>query len=229
MQELQRIYQYSFQCPERCRLRRILIIVKPGFHHLNIPVAEFLPYKIIHLLHGDSQLIFIHIFRNVFCQGIHLRKNPFIRPGQKLRVHFFRNLRFFQVHHNETRRIPYLVCKVSAGLYALHIKTHIISRRISGNQCKPQRICAIFIYDFQRVNAVAQRFAHFPPLRVADKPMNQHMVERRFPCLLQRRKYHADYPEEYDIISRHQHICREEIVQILRFFRPSQSRKRPQR
>ncbi len=40
---------------------------------------------------------------------------------------------------------------------------------------------------------------------------------------------HPDYPEENNVIARHQHIRRIEIFQILRHFRPAQRGERPQR
>ena len=58
--------------------------------------------------------------------------------------------------------------------------------------------------------------------------MDQHMMEGNLPRLLQRRKYHTDNPEEDNVVSRHQHICGEEILQIFRLIRPSQGREWPQ-
>ena len=54
-------------------------------------------------------------------------------------------------------------------------------------------------------------------------------MERCFPCVGISRKYHTDDPEENNIISGHQNVRRIEILHLLRLFRPSQCRKRPQR
>ena len=79
MKELQRVNQDGLKCPQSRRFCRVVVIPEPWFYHLDIPVAELLPDKIIHLLESDSQLISVHIFRHVFCQCIYFGQNPAIR------------------------------------------------------------------------------------------------------------------------------------------------------
>ena len=54
------------------------------------------------------------------------------------------------------------------------------------------------------------------------------MVERSLTGLLQCGKYHTDNPEEDDIISGYQNICRIEILKLRCLIRPSKCGERPQ-
>ena len=60
----------------------IRLTVQTRLHHLDVPVAELLPDKVVDLLNCDTQLIFIQILRYLFCQRIYLGENPLIRSGQ---------------------------------------------------------------------------------------------------------------------------------------------------
>ena len=70
--------QNRLQCPKCCCFCGILVIVQTRFYHLDVPVAEFFPDKIIHLLNGNTQFIFIHVLGYFFCQCIDLGEDPFI-------------------------------------------------------------------------------------------------------------------------------------------------------
>ena len=54
------------------------------------------------------------------------------------------------------------------------------------------------------------------------------MLERGLARLLQCGEYHADDPEEDDVVSCHQYICRIKILVLRCFLRPAKSRERPQ-
>ena len=71
MQQLQPVGENRPQGPEGRRLGFVLLLVETGLHHLNIPVTEFLPDKVIELLYGNPQLKLIHIGRYIPCQCIH--------------------------------------------------------------------------------------------------------------------------------------------------------------
>ena len=85
-----------------------------------------------------------------------------------------------------------------------------------------------FINNFQRIDTISKRFTHLTSQRVSDQSMDQYMVERAFSSLLITGEYHTDYPEENDVISGYQHICRIEIFQILRLIWPAQCGEWPQ-
>ena len=132
-----------------------------------------------------------------------------------------RKVRLFKVHHHEAGCIPHFIGKIPAGFHTLHVKTHIIARRISGDQSKSQRICPILADDFQRINSVAQGFAHLSSFVVSHESVDQHRVKRRFPCMLISGKHHSDNPEKDNVISGYQYVGRVEIIQFLRLFRPA--------
>ena len=66
MQHLQCIDQYIFQGPQSSALCLILVIPQTRFYHLDVPVAELLPDKVINLLQADAQLKLIQILGDVF-------------------------------------------------------------------------------------------------------------------------------------------------------------------
>ena len=178
MQKLQGIGKHGLQSPKSRCLCSILFVVKTRLHHFNIPVTEFLPDKVIDFLYCNSQLIFIQIFCNILCQCVDLGENPLVCTGKGGKVNLCRNLCFFQVHHNKSGRVPYLIGKVSACLYSFPVETHIISGRISGHQSQTQGISAVFVNNLKRVNTVSKGFTHLATLGISYQTMNEYMVER---------------------------------------------------
>ena len=138
-------------------------MIDPVFCQLYIPVAELVPYKVVYFLHRNPQLVFVHVLSHIFCKRIDSGQNPAV---SRLQQSVFRLLYLvlFHIHQNKTGRIPYFICKIPACFYPFIIETHIISRRISGYKRKPQRIRAVLVNDLQRINSVAQRFAHLASL-----------------------------------------------------------------
>ena len=164
---------------------------------------------------------------------VHLGEDPFISLRQLGKLYIVPAdtllTRLIHVHENETGCVPYLVGKIPARLYLLVGIAHIVARCVAGNQRETQCVSAVLVNDLQRVNTVAERFAHLASLLVADKSVNQNRVERYIAHVLQSGKYHADNPEENDVIAGYQNICRVEIIKLRRMIRPSQRGERPQR
>ena len=88
------------------------------------------------------------------------------------------------IHHDKTGSVPDLVGKVTAGLHALHIETHIVAGRVAGNQGETQGVCAILIDDLQRVDTISQRLTHLPSQGIPHQSVNQYMMERTLSGLL---------------------------------------------
>ena len=185
MKHFQRICKNGLQGPKCCCFCGILVIVKSWFYHFNIPVTELFPDEIINLLNCNTKLIFIQVLCYIFCQSVYLGQNPLISAGKGFQISLSRNLCFFQIHHNKSGCIPYLICKVSAGFHTFHVETHIISGSISGHQGKTQSICSILVNDFQRVDTISKGFTHFPSLGISHQTMNQYVMEWCFSDLLQ--------------------------------------------
>ena len=58
--------------------------------------------------------------------------------------------------------------------------------------------------------------------------MNKYVFKRHFTHVFDGRKNHSCHPEENNVVSRNQNVCREKVIQIFRLFGITQSRKRPQ-
>ena len=180
-------------------------------------------------MHRDSKLKAFHVVSYIPDQSIQLGKNPLIR---RLQVRLFQIFpwkvrHLIHIHHDKAGRIPDLIGKISAGLYPLVIKPHIVSRRVARNQRKTQGIRTVFVNHLQRIDAVAQGLAHLAALAVPHKPVDQNRVKRSFSHLLVPGKDHSDYPEKDNIIACHQYIRGIKIIKILCLFGPSQGRKGP--
>ena len=228
MQQLQRIQQDIFQCPESgCLAVGVVRIVKPGLYHFNIPVTEFIPDEIIYLLYGNTQFEVLHVVGHFFYHMVQLGKDPFIHR-LKVFIRIGRNGLSVHIHHDKTGGVPYLIGKITACFHSFKIEPHVVSGCISGNQRETQRVGAVLVNDFQRINAVAQGFGHFSSLGIPYQAMEKHCGKGLLSHLLIPGENHADNPEENDIISGNKHIRGIKIIQILGFIRPAQRGKRPE-
>ena len=228
MQQFQCAAENRFQCPQCCCFCGILVIVQTRFYHLDVPVAEFFPYKVVYFLYGNTQFEFFHVIGHIFCHIVELTQDPFVCCCQFGQIHGSRNFCFFQVHHDETGSVPYFVCEVSAGFHTLPVETHIVTRCITGHQSKTQGVRAVFVDDFQRIDTVTQGFTHLSSLRISYQTVDQYMMERCFSGLFQSGEYHTDDPEENDIVSGYQYVGRIEVFHLFGVVRPAQCGEWPQ-
>ena len=122
---------------------------------LNIPVAVYVPNKIVKLLNSNAQLKCFKILINLLGESVESGNYPLV-----FNIQLFRKLVRFeivgQIHHDKPCGVPYLVCKVSACLDLFFNKSHIVSGGISCSKHKSQGVCAILVDYQQRVNSVAQ-------------------------------------------------------------------------
>ena len=82
MQQFQGLDQNRFQGPECSGLGGVFLGPESRFYHLDVPVAELLPDKVINLLQADAQLKLIQILGDILRQGVHLGQNPLVCHGQ---------------------------------------------------------------------------------------------------------------------------------------------------
>ena len=94
---------------------------------------------------------------------------------------------------------------------------------------KPEGICTVLVDQFERVECVACRLRHLPPLAVADHPMDQDVGERGMIGEVHAHHHHAGDPEEDDVEPGHQHVRWVEILEVSGLLRPAERRERPQR
>ena len=132
------------------------------------------------------------------------------------------------IHVNIARGVPELVRKTGACLDALLGVANIVTRGVAGNEEEAQRVSAVLLDDLERVNAVAEGFAHLSALLVADDTVDKYGVERSLACLLDRRENHSRDPEEDDIVARDQSAGRVEIFEVFGILRPAEGRERPE-
>ena len=205
-----------------------IVAVQSALDDLDVPVAELVPDQIVCSLPSQCQIVFLHGFRDVFCSVVDSGNDPLVlilKRGliQICQICHLAEIAVFvlQVHDNEPGCVPQFIGKVSGGFQLVRLESHVISRCDACGQHEPQCIRTVLIDDLQRVDPVAQGFAHLATLCVAHQTVYIHMVERHFACSFQCREHHPYDPEEDDVVTRYQHIRRIEVFQIFRLFRPA--------
>ena len=73
---------------------------------------------------------------------------------------------------------------------------------------------------FQGIDPVPERFREFTPLLVPDQSVEKNRMEGIGSHLLITGEDHANDPEKEDVITGHQHVCREKVFQLRRLIRP---------
>ena len=229
MKELQCDREHILECKKRCicALRVFILRVHTRLYHLYVPVAELVPYKVIYLANGYSELILLHIVGYILYQGVDYGNNSLILCMEVARLRIMQ-VEAIEIHLDESGGIPDLICEVSRILYLGPVESHIIARSIACHEGKPQGICAVLVDDIERIDTIAKGLAHLAALVITHKSVDQHMMERNLTCLLDSREYHSDDPEEDDIISCHEDICRIEILEVLCLLRPAECLERPE-
>ena len=81
-----------------------------------------------------------------------------------------------------------LLAKLRAAVTFSSREAHIVARAVAGGQGEPQRIGAVLVDDLQRVDAVAQGFAHLAALGIPDQAVDEHILEGHLPHVLDARR-----------------------------------------
>ena len=228
MQKLHRRGHHPHQHAARVLRRLFVAGVQADFRDFDIPVAEFIPQKIIQLLYGDAELEVLQILCNFLRGTVKRIDDPFVLKRQLIRQ-TVRHVMPLQVHEDKTCGVPNLVGKVAARFDLLLRIAHVVSWAVARGKRKAQRVRTVLVDDFQRVDAVAERLAHLAALFVAHQPVEKDGMKRDFAHLFHTGENHAGNPEENDVVARHERIGRVEIVEVGRFIRPAERGKRPQR
>ena len=170
----------------------------------------------------------LKVIRDFFDNLIKLVDNPLVFQCQLFRQ-LVGDIVAIDIHQNETRCVPDLIRKIPAGFHLLLRETQVVPGAVSRHQRKAQRVRAILCDHFQRVNAVAERFAHLAPLGITDQAVDKDRLKGWLAHMLHTGEDHAGNPEEDDVIARHECIRRIEILEVFCLIRPAQRRERPQR
>ena len=233
MQQLQHALQALDETVSRARLVLFVRAVQSRLDQFDVPVAEFTPDQFVDLLGGQRELEALHIrvdlgqrvvdgLQDPAVFGLQLR-GRLVRHGQE--VAFL----VLDVHDGETGCVPQLVREVSGAFDLFHLVADIGTRGDAGQQHEAQRVGAVSVDHFERIDAVAQRFGHLAALRVAHEAVDEHVLERRLAHDFDAGEDHSRDPEENNVVAGDERARRVELFQIVRIFRPAQGRERPQR
>ena len=175
VKELEHILQAHNQSESGNLLILFVIAPESWLYQLDIPVAVLVPDKIINLLTGQCQIVSFHSCVHVFDGFVYFIYNPLILILQwdvckvscistASAAAFLAALGHFleaavlilEIHDYKSRSIPKLVGKVSAGFQSVFLESHVVARCDTCGKHESQCVCAVLVYDFKRVYAVAQ-------------------------------------------------------------------------
>ena len=134
-----------------------VISVEAGLCHFNIPIAELCPDKVIDFLRRKVHVERVEVLGYFAHYAVKPVEYPFVGNVEHGRVDIVGYIDTLGVHYHEARGVVYLVAEVARGLDFLLIIAHIIARGITCDKTEPERIRAVFAYDFERIYAVAER------------------------------------------------------------------------
>ena len=200
--------------------------VQPRLDQFNIPVADLAPDEIIHGTAGFAQFKLIQQRGHIRSHILHAGKDPLIR--QFVRRPFRVGLIAFQIHQREAGSVPDFIGKVTGGFQTAPVETHVVAGRIAGDQHEAQGIAAILFDHLQRIDTVAQGFAHLTALLIPHQAVNEHPVKGNVLHKFHAHDQHAGHPEEDDIVAGHQYAGGIELFQDICLFRPAHDGERPQ-
>ena len=133
------------------------------------------------------------------------------------------------VHLGEARRVPELGAEIAVAGDAARIELHVPALRRHDGQREAQRIGAVFVDQFERIDDVALRLRHLRAVLVAHQGMDIDGVERLLLHEVQAHHHHPGDPEEDDVEAGHQRAGRVVGRQFRRLVRPAERRERPER
>ena len=194
-----------------------ILAVETLLGHLDIPIAEIAPNKLVQLVAAMPNSKFSRSFvtlRVISWNLVRIQRSHNSRfsaagtpSGTKPSRFISTNREAFQILLTKLRKDSIFSSDMRTSLPGDH--AHL--------QREAQRVRAVLVDDLDRINAVAQGFGHLAPLRIAHQAVHQGHMERALPHLLQAGKHHARQPEEDDIVSAAQYGIGIEILEILGF------------
>ena len=147
----------------------------------------------------DEEMV-IKVGDNVLAERIELVEYPLVLKRELVRFGKL-DLVDGEVHTNEARCVPELICKVSCRLDLLVGESHIVTGSVTRCKSKAERICAVLLDNLKGIDTVAEGFRHFSTLRVTNKTVYKNRVERNLSRLLYSREHHTHNPEWNNIIT----------------------------
>ena len=142
--------------------------------------------------------------RDVRCRAGRLGHDPFVDGVRDLRRIEIR-ARVAAVHFAEARGVPQLGREIAVGLDARGADAHVAALPGRQRQREAQRIGAVFVDQFQRVDDIAFGLRHLHALFVKDAGMDEDFVERHVVHHMQAHHHHPGNPEEDDVEAGDEH------------------------
>ena len=175
-----------------------------ALRHLDIPVAEEVPCEGIYLTERNSYLVVFNVIGYALYKLIKSRKNPLILDSKLVRRGSLQKLlvAFGEIHKNESRCVPELVCEVSCRLDLLVGEAHIVTGSVTRCKRKAESIGAELLDNLKRINTVAERLRHLSSLRISYETVNEDLGEGLLTYVLKSREYHSRHPEGDYIVTR---------------------------
>ena len=216
------IYEHAL-----CALCGLAALLQANLRKLDIPVAENIPDEIVELLNGDSELESLKIIGNLFDEVVIEAEHPLI-----LERKLIGQTRFFgavEVHKDKACGVPELVRKVAARFDLFVGISHVVSGAVAVGKSEAQGICAVFVNDLERIDAVAERLRHFSAQLIADESVDEDGIKRNLTGLLDAGEHHSHDPERDYIVTCDKGVGGIIALEILAVgIRPAEGRERPE-
>ena len=228
MEQQQDLVHHPCSGGARLGLGSLVRAVEDRLDELEIPVAEHVPHELVEGARRLVELVFTERLANLRLGAGRLPRDPAVHRHarrQRIMVRVMRHA----VHLGETCGVPQLGAEVAVTLDARLGQLDVATLRGHGGEGKAQRVRAIGIDQFERVNDVALRLRHLLALLVADQGVDVDGVERHLMHEVQPHHHHPGNPEEDDVEAGDQHVGLVVPLQLRRLLGPAERRKRPQR
>ena len=200
----------------------IVVAVEIGLFQLDVPVAEAVPDEVVELLNRNAELELLEVLVDFTGNVVEGGNNPLILGCESVGELVF-DVVVVDVHMNKAAGVPELVREVGASFNPFVRETHIISGRVACREEESQRVGAVFVNDFERVDSVSEGFTHLDTVLVTDDTVDKNSVERLGVHLLNRGENHPRNPEEDYVVACNESAGREEVVELRGFVRPAES------
>ena len=173
----------------------LIFAIENRFNHLNIPITERSPDKLIDRIGRVRKTESVKIVGNLPGRLFGLGDNPFVDGAFDFAFIKVRRKNRF-VHFAETGGIPELGGKIAVTSNTVFAH---VNMRFHRRHKEAQRVSTVFFDGFHRVNGVALGLGHLTALLVADQTVDIAFAERNFFHHVHAHHHHSGNPEENDI------------------------------
>ena len=208
MKQAQSTFQNSAGCGA-CFSRGIgIIIVQARFDKLDIPIAIGIPDKVIKRVSSFVKPVKLDRLGGFFNRITIFRHDPFIDWLFYIRQVDCRRSGT-AIHLQKATGIPDFGGKIPIALKPCCRHFDVTALRCHRRQGEPQRVSAILIDKFQRIENIAFGFRHFLAFFVTNQRMNIDLTERHFAIHeMHAHHHHAGNPEKDNVKTSYKNIAR---------------------